>query len=215
MIKARSAFLEKGHYCQLAQSLVQAISDNPVKKHLTIVDAGCGQGYYSQAFTEIPDNDIIGFDISKDAVRSASKNGKGLFFVASGVDIPLADQSCDVILNVFAPFFENEFSRILKNDGKVLKVIPGVNHLWELKQAIYHHPYENEEKVPVTQTLSLQSQRHLKYRIHADSEDLRNLVMMTPYFYKTAPSDLEKLKEISSLEITVSFLILEYDKENQ
>lgn len=215
MVKARSSFLERGHYRKLAQSLAETVLGYNRKKEQTILDAGCGQGYYSQAFSEIPDRKIIGFDISKEAVRSAAKNARGLFFVASGADIPLSDQSCDVIINVFAPFFEKEFSRILNHNGKVLKVIPGVDHLWELKQAIYCHPYENEEKVPTTSKLTMHSRSYLKYQIKADSEDLRNLVMMTPYFYTTAPSDLDKLKNLASLDITVSFSILEYVKANQ
>lgn len=40
----------------------------------TILDIGCGEGYYSKQIKEVSgDKEIIAFDISKDAVQLAAK----------------------------------------------------------------------------------------------------------------------------------------------
>ena len=46
MIKARRSFLEAGYYLPLAELLYSVIADYVPKKSV-IVDAGCGEGYYS------------------------------------------------------------------------------------------------------------------------------------------------------------------------
>ena len=67
--------------------------------------------------------------------------------VASAFHLPVADRSVDLLLNLFAPYCGEEFWwRLLKRGGLMLMVIPSKRHLWELKQAVYDSPYENEVK---------------------------------------------------------------------
>ena len=40
-----------------------------------------------------------------------------------------------------------KFRRVLRLGGAFWYVVPGANHLWELKQGLYDHPYSNEESV--------------------------------------------------------------------
>ena len=40
----------------------------------------------------------------------------------------------------------DEFRRVLKPGGHFLYVVPGADHLWELKRVLYDAPYPNEEK---------------------------------------------------------------------
>ena len=64
-------------------------------------------------------------------------------------------------------FSSTRFRRVLKPGGYFLYVVPGADHLWELKQILYDVPYPNEEKetpyegfayeaiVPVADTIHL------------------------------------------------------------
>ena len=44
------------------------------------------------------------------------------------------------------------------------------------------------------------------------NEDIQNLFMMTPYYYKTAREDQEKLKHIEKLDVTTQFRTVIYNK---
>ena len=70
-----------------------------------------------------------------------SKNKISNYFVASAFRIPIASGETDCVTKIFAPDSPEEFSRILKPDGKLLEVIPGENHLLELKQKLYEKVY--------------------------------------------------------------------------
>ena len=74
MVRARTAFLDSGCYLPFANAVADAI-DNAYNKAdgglQCVIDAGCGEGYYTSAFAE--HNYICGIDISKDAVRFAAK----------------------------------------------------------------------------------------------------------------------------------------------
>lgn len=53
----------------------------------------------------------------------------------------------------------------------------------------------------------------LKYRILIeDCGDIRNLFMMTPYYYKTGAEDQKKLSGLQSLDVTLEFGLAVYEK---
>jgi 23S rRNA (guanine745-N1)-methyltransferase len=117
-VKARSAFLDKGFYEPIANAVGELVS-----KYLNdggvVVDAGCGEGYYSMRIAERGIS-TFGIDISKPAVEAASKRAKrvncdnAFFGVASVYEMPLRDDSVSIVTNIFAPCVESEYKRVLK-----------------------------------------------------------------------------------------------------
>jgi 23S rRNA (guanine745-N1)-methyltransferase len=207
MVEAREDFLEKGYYSQMRN----AVNDIVGKGH-TILDAGCGEGYYTSAFCE--SNTVFGIDISKEALKKASRKcKKASFAVASIYDLPIANECLDVVINIFAPDSQAEYLRTLKNGGRLITVTPMENHLMELKKAVYDNPYKNQYVDPSRQGFVIQSMKDLKYEITLDcNKDIINLFKMTPYYYNTSPSDKQKLENIDKLKTKVEFLITEYKK---
>ena len=139
MIAARRHFLELGHYNPLISSVVELINETiPLDKPLTALDTGCGEGYYAQhvLYATAPnESQIIGTDISKPAIKLASKKYKdSFFFVSSVYNLPVANQCIDLILSVFAPVHAPEFHRVLASNGYLIVVGPGENHHKELAQ---------------------------------------------------------------------------------
>ena len=53
-------------------------------------------------------------------------------------------------MNLFAPLCAAEIFRVLKPGGVFLLGVPDRRHLWQLKQAVYEEPYENELKALFT-----------------------------------------------------------------
>ena len=215
-IKARNSFLNKDFYKNLAIKIQEIINeynnDNNIK---TILDCGCGTGYYSSSLEKaFPDKfKITGIDISKDGIMYASKKDKkSTYIVASSSSLPLESNFFECAYIVFAPLFEDELSRVLKDNGLFILVSPNVKHLYELKEKIYDKPYLNKpEELNLTHFTKINT-TSLTYTITLNNTDIKELVGMTPYFYKTSKSNLDRLKDIDSLDLTIDFLIETYKK---
>ncbi len=205
MVKARRDFLEKGFYKPLRDEIIKSVSENAEKSSF-IADIGCGEGYYTSALCNSYTN-VCGIDISKDALRYASKALKQYeFSVASAFDLPFSDNSADVLLNIFAPSPYGEFKRVLKPEGVLIKAVPLEDHLWELKCAVYDEPYKNKPEKKDDELFCLASFKELKYKIDLNSsEDILNLFKMTPYYYKTGRRETERLMSLNALSTTVHF----------
>ncbi len=213
MVRARREFLEKGFYGELREKLCETVKE-AVSENSTIIDVGCGEGYYTSEISRCENFEVFGIDISKDALKFAAKSIKcSRFAVASAFSLPFGSESADCVLSVFAPSAYEEFSRVLKADGKLIKAIPLEDHLWELKCALYKEPYKNKPEKRNDDLFGLISQKEIKYKINlTEKEDIENLFKMTPYYYKTGREDAERLLSLESLETTVHFGVEIYEK---
>lgn len=207
--RMRRDFLNKGYYAPLMEELCRIFAD----KKGNVLDICCGEGYYTSALGENPNLNVFGFDIAREMVRLAAKRGKGTYFVANMANIPIAEESMDYCIHLFAPFNEAAFAKVLKDGGRLYTVIPGRFHLWGLKQTVYETPYENDEILPQTQQLRLISQHKIMAQITLNcQEDIQAVFRMTPYFFHTAPKDKDKLLGLDALETPIEFVIGEYIK---
>lgn len=207
MVLARSNFLSKNYYKILKDRLNQEIAKvNPI----TLCDLACGEGYYT---TDMPVIHKIGIDLSKDAITYASKHDKSTqYIVASIFDCPIESESIDCMTTIFAPIAEEEIKRCLKPNGHFFCVFPAENHLYQLKEVIYDTPYKNEAPNKLT-TLELMETIRITTSININNnDDLKNLFMMTPYYFKTSLEDKEKINCINNLDITIDFYLMHYKK---
>lgn len=218
MVKARSRFLDKGFYNPLSDAIascVDAFSGSTVN----IVDAGCGEGKYTADLLRKLESsgkkaDIVGIDISKEALICAAKRSKALTLcAASTAHMPLADSWADVLLNIFSPFMPEEFLRVLKTGGKLIRVVPLEDHLWELKELIYDVPYPNPPMDMEAEGFKIADVQKLCYEIELNSsEEIMDLFMMTPYYYRTGAADQQKAEKAEHLHTRLEFGIYVYEK---
>lgn len=216
-VRARSAFLGTELYRPAAEKLTEALSLRCPRGGL-VVDAGCGEGYYS-TFVAKAGYSVFGADLSKFAVDAASKRAgrEGLnnaFFAAASVfALPLADGSADAVINVFAPCAEDEYLRVLKDGGTLAVAYAGEKHLLGLKRAVYDNAYENVGRADLPKKMKLVDELRANYEIELTSEEqIMNLFSMTPYYWRTSPSDAEKLRGMQSLSTEVDIVIAVYEK---
>ena len=148
MMRARKRFLDAGHYAPLLQALEQA-AVRYGRAGGVLLDAGCGEGYYTEgvsgalAEAGLP-METYGVDISKSAADAAAKRCPHAHFAVGSVyHLPVADKCCDMLMTIFAPYCGEEYHRVLHKGGTMMMVIPGQQHLWGLKEAIYDVPYPN------------------------------------------------------------------------
>ena len=217
-VRARRDFLDKDYYLPAAMALADTL-EKYLKRSDLVVDAGCGEGYYTAIVAE-RGFDTLGVDISKFAAEAAAKKAaiRGLsnafFTVGSVYELPVFDQSADAVVNIFAPCAEEEFCRALKKGGILAVVYAGPDHLMGLKSAIYDKVNENDRRADMPRNMRLLEEIRISYDItvHGQS-DIQNLFSMTPYYWRTSQSDSEKLKGLESLSTAVDMIIAVYEKE--
>lgn len=207
MVMARRDFLATNAYDFLRQAVVDTLKSR-LNKNPTIIDVGCGEGYYTNALNV---GTVYGVDIAKAAVRYAAKRRKTVHFcVASNINLPFADGFADAVSKIFAPVDVKEISRVLKPEGLFLTVVPGPKHLFELKQVIYDNPKLHESETcpdgfellnaqPLTQTQTLTS-----------AQDIANLTQMTPFAWKLIESKKQKLIAGGDFAVTFDFVVNVY-----
>ena len=216
-VRARSEFLDAGYYQPIANKLVELLTKY-AKSDATVIDAGCGEGYYTSQIAKSVSL-AIGFDISKFAVEAAAKRAKregslnSAYCVASIFTMPVFDESCDAVVNIFAPCVEEEYCRVLKSGGIILVAHAGRDHLMGLKQMLYESAYENDARADLPSGLELICEERLLYDIEVlGNQSIQSLFAMTPYYWRTSQDDAKKLDGVESLKTSVDIIFSVYKK---
>lgn len=192
MIQARRAFLDAGFYQPLSDAVNQLFtgalaSDTQASTAPLLLDIGCGEGYYSNRLAQaLPQLSIYGIDISKAAVKAASKKYPKLHCaVASSYQLPFADSSFDLVLRIYAPSEPAELARVATPGAWLLTVTPAPEHLVELKQQIYSQVRLHPEAVQQQQGFCHHKRQQLSWLFQPKAAaELEQLLQMIPLGYK-------------------------------
>ena len=208
----RQQILEAGFY----QAILEVVSDllSNSKNAKTILDIGCGEGFYSRKLQERhPDKTFYAFDISKDSVQIAAKsepNWAVNWFVGDLARLPITDASMDILLDIFSPANYGEFRRVLSKDGILIKVIPTENHLKEIRQKVQNQltnkDYSNQDiKNHFQNNFTILSSKTASLTKPITAEQLQSLLSMTPLLFHI---DQSKIDWSQLTEITIEAEIL-------
>ena len=217
-VRARSTFLNLGYYSPVAEAIVRNINEFCSVDNGIVIDAGCGEGYYSDRIAA-DGYSILGADLSKFAVDAASKranasNRENSFFsVASVFSLPVNDECASAVINVFAPCVEKEYSRVIKKDGVLIVVSAGQDHLMGLKKALYDEVHENNERADMPKDMEKIKEENIRFNITVEgTEAIAALFEMTPYYWRTSRSDAQKLDGIERLDTEIDMTLTVYRK---
>jgi|GEM_PF-11468 len=220
MVAARTRFLDGGWYDCLLRAVCEKCNQYVPRGSVTVLDAGCGEGRYTARVCEalqVTGRTVTcaGVDISRAALAAAHKrNGLLQLAVGSVFQLPMAGHSAHLVLNIFAPSAPEEYARVLRRNGLYICVVPREKHLWELKAAVYDTPYENPPVETALAGFTLLEQLEVNEQIHlTDNQTVQDLFAMTPYYYKTAAKDQQKLRQLTDLQVTLAFSVLVYRKK--
>ena len=208
----RQQILEAGFY----QAILDAVSDllASSKTTTTILDIGCGEGFYSRKLQEShSEKTFYAFDISKDSVQIAAKsepNWAVNWFVGDLARLPIKDASMDILLDIFSPANYGEFRRVLSKDGILIKVIPTENHLKEIRQRVQdqltNKDYSNQDiKNHFQEYFTILSNQTVSLTKTITTEHLQALLSMTPLLFHI---DQTKIDWSQLTEITIEAEIL-------
>jgi len=220
MVAARRRFLNAGHYQPIAAAVAQAVlADLPVGASAACLDAGCGEGYYLRQLAAAGRDDlslaVLGLDISKWATLAAAKQDRRPnWVVGSNANLPVLSATVDRVLCMFGFPVYSEFARVLKPGGQLLLVDAGPDHLRELREIIY--PSLKPERQAAASTpagFDPLPGATLRYALSlTGSEQIADLLAMTPHLYRASPEGRARAAALSALTLTVEVRLTRFGR---
>lgn len=206
MISARGRFLGAGYYQPLAKDLVTLVG----APH-RLADLGCGQGYFTAAFCGLG-QEVYGLDISKEAVRVACKQAQARFVVASTLQLPFLGEIFDAVTVIMAPT-STDIPRVLKKGALLYRVLPGENHLVELRELAYRDVWGH--KLPPMKIDGLKNMgcERVTFENNLGSDALVDLIAMTPMQFRTTQEFRQQVAQLEQLCVTADFRIDLFQKD--
>jgi 23S rRNA (guanine745-N1)-methyltransferase len=215
MLQSRRAFLQGGFYDQMAEAATAAVAEALAgRRDAHVADLGCGEGFFTArlkralATLESPAPAVYGVDVSRPGIRMATAYDRGITWVVASLHrSPFLPQSLDVALSLFAPIDAADAHRILRDDGALVTVTPGPDHLDALRIIIYSsvkpHPQTPASMAGET-SFELSTSTRVRYPIVLESAtDIANLLSMTPYAWHIGRDAKAHIATLTRLELTV------------
>ncbi|MEI3607290.1 methyltransferase domain-containing protein [Pseudogracilibacillus sp. SE30717A] len=217
----RKLIVEDSFFKPLSAAIAEMINKHATKKEaLSLIDMGCGEGSHLSNISDIIRSEYnkittgVGIDLSKEGILVAAKNYTNkIWAVADLANTPFQDKQFDIILNILSPSNYEEFNRLLKADGLVVKVVPQSGYLKELRAVIFGKPekqsYSNVDTVErFNENFQLVDSSRLCYTVTLDNPSIQTLVQMTPLSWSSTAGQVTSFLKADSAEITVDLELL-------
>jgi 23S rRNA (guanine745-N1)-methyltransferase len=133
-IQGRRRLHDRGVTGPLLDAIAEVIAASPGD---TVLDAGCGDGFYLGSLASRSGCEAHGVDISVPAVDAAAKRYPQGEWIVANADrfVPYADRSFSIVLSITARMNAGEFRRVLGEGGRLLVALPAPDDLIELRGA--------------------------------------------------------------------------------
>ena len=223
MLESRNIISKSGFFDPMLQQISNFIFKQISIARLQsgfILDAGCGEGsHLSRILAVIQSKSNIklqgvGIDISKEGIRIAARDYMNIIWcVADLANLPFNSLQFDIILNILSPASYTEFDRMLKDNGILIKVVPGSDYLIQLRNIFYDktdkNSYSNEQVIRLfTQNFKMIENKRLSYNVVLDGVSLKHLLNMTPLTWDIEKDKMTNVIKSGMREVTVDFHII-------
>jgi len=214
MLSSRKNLADTGFFHPLLDAVFAHIDD---PESAAVLDVGCGEGSHLHYLTEKGlTGTKVGFDISKDAIQLAAGNffEDAFWCVADLAHSPFAESAFNAILNIFSPSQYQEFDRVLKPGGKVIKVVPNARYLIELREQLYalnttKREYDNQQVVDRFYEIYPDAVREeVVYSVDLDEKSYGWLMEMTPLSWGASEESLANAAANPLKSVTVAATLL-------
>ncbi len=213
LFESRKEVFAAGYYTSLVNLAQQLIAQRfPAEQPLMMLDAGCGEGYYSREMaSRFPAATVLGLDLSRAAITAAAKRSRQAHWLVGNLArLPIADHCLQVLLNILTPADYHEFERVLLPEGVLLKVVPGNQYLQEIRQALAPVLWEaSYSNAPVLEHLSgrvrLLEQQSLLATLPVTPAQAQFFLRMTPMTFGLPP---QILAQVTFPQITIHLEVL-------
>jgi 23S rRNA (guanine745-N1)-methyltransferase len=207
-VLARSRWLRRGHAKGLIDLLAQLIDDQGLASG-RVVDLGCGEGTFGSALFKEHADSFCGIDLSRKAIKLASRNWPEATWVLANADrqLPIADSSVNLVMSLFGRRPSVEIGRVLSEGGTLVVAVPGEEDLIELREHVQRSGELRSRWAAVVEEmkvdgLELVEHRSWKQTIDLGPDEIADALAMT---YRAARhSEQERLSSVSAMEVTQS-----------
>ena len=217
MLQARHKILQAGLFDPIVDAIATYLGPEPE----TILDVGCGEGTPLARLLALRDGQdtAIGFDISKDGINLATQQPVDAFFcVADLARLPFNDHTISTIIDLFSPSAYDEFNRVAKTGGRLIKIIPNSDYLHELRVALFgtgqkNSSYSNDKVFDLFMThYPSASIDKLTYEFSIPKGMQQDLLTMTPLHWGKGRQDnaLQLVNALKTITVDVSVMVADF-----
>lgn len=211
MFESRRLVFQSGFYNPLLENIEQLIDKYmPGAPNISVLDAGCGEGFFTRELLNGA-RTMFAVDIVKDAVTLAARESREAFWIVGDLsNIPIRENSVDIVLNILAPANYGEFSRVIKSGGVLIKVVPDGGYLTELRERAGVGEYSNERVLRhLGENVKILENLRLKYRMPASAQQVESFVKMTPMMFGVNASAIST-DGIDGVTVDVDIIVGEF-----
>ena len=215
MMHSRRAFLQGGFYDRMAEAANAAVAEILIgRSGAQVADLGCGEGFFTAglhralAAAGSPSCTCYGVDISRPGIKMAARLDRGITWVVASLHrSPFLPRSLDVVLSMFAPIDAVDVRRVVREDGALVTVTPGPDHLDALRHIIYTSVKPHPQTPALMEGDALFAQTastRVRYPIVVETAaQIMNLLAMTPYYWNINRATRSRIEALTRLELTV------------
>lgn len=209
-VLSRRSFLQTQSYAPIVDAVRSAALAHGASG--PVLDVGCGEGYYATRVADALNAQLLGLDISKEAVRCAAAQYKGPTWICGTAShLPVADQSVGLLMSMFALTLPEEFRRVLKPDGIFIQVLAAEDHLLGLKSIIYPQLHRKEkDTLPQLDGFQRIESIPVSFEFTVQDEQVQNLLAMTPHYFRIGAEGAERLAQTKQLRDRASCVVNVY-----
>ena len=145
-------------------------------------------------------------------LAEAAKCGRDILFDQNCVaNLPVRDGAAGCVLNVFTPANYAEFTRVLAPGGRLIKVVPGPDHLVELRELagerLRHASHSNLRVVEhLERHMALERRLRARATFDVAPDQVDDLLRMTPLMFGVDTAELPR-DRVRSVTVDAELLI--------
>jgi 23S rRNA (guanine745-N1)-methyltransferase len=204
VVGARRRLLDRG----TAEVHVAAMAELLAGDATSLLDVGCGDGWFTDRLRKALNVEAEGVDISIPAIDRAAKSFPDCQWVVANADrwLPYESASFDIVTSITSRMNGAEFRRVLQPEGRLLVALTAADDLVELREIIGG---ERQERDRVERTVhmfeawfELLRRERAATTVTLDRAAIDDLLLST---YRGARTkERERLGQLESLEVTLS-----------
>lgn len=173
------------------------------------LDLGCGEGTFGPALFSDQADGFCGIDLSKRAIKLASRNWPEATWVLANADrfLPAADSSVDRVVTLFGRRPIEEIRRVLSPSGICIVAVPGEEDLIELREQVQQsgHRRSRWELIVEEMTaagLDLAEHKHWQENVDLEPDAIADALAMT--YRAVRHSQQARLSAVSKMNVTLA-----------
>ncbi|MGK0411784.1 MAG: 23S rRNA (guanine745-N1)-methyltransferase [Shewanella psychromarinicola] len=218
-MRGRHFLLESGLFAPLIKQLQTVLLDLCAARgetQLQHIDYQCADGYYlRQLVPALAQANVLcehwGITDAENAIFAAAKaeTPANLLLLALK-KLPFESQSIDIVTVLDSPLKGKECIRILKDDGRIVLLQPGIRHLWQIKQHVYPDLVEKTLQLNLPNDVEIDAQQQVTFTQSVTGEQAITLLDMSVFGWRANDQLKHQIKStaISNLEFDWQIITL-------